>query len=114
MSEAMVAATDLATPAVARSCDAAITTSDETDLQMQFGLQAGIEFCRRIGCRSKCVLRGGFEYQYFDIGSDYTASTSTAFLTDDSTFGGQTTALAQNEHTDLHMFGISFTAGVNY
>lgn len=114
MSEAMVAATDLATPAVARSRDAAITTSDETDLQMQFGLQAGIEFCRRIGCRSKCVLRGGFEYQYFDIGSDYTASTSTAFLTDDSTFGGQTTALAQNEHTDLHMFGISFTAGVNY
>ncbi|MCH1441559.1 MAG: hypothetical protein L7W43_17980, partial [Rubripirellula sp.] len=61
-----------------------------------------------------CILRCGLEYQYFEIGRDYTASTSTAFLTDGSTFGAQTAALAENSSTDLHMFGISFLAGVNY
>ena len=114
MTEAVAATATLENPAVARSQDGAITTTDESELQMHFGLQAGLEVCRRIGCRSNCILRCGLEYQYFEIGRDYTASTSTAFLTDGSTFGAQTAALAENSSTDLHMFGISFLAGVNY
>ena len=114
MTEAVAATSTPGNPAVARSQDAAITTTDESDLQMHFGLQTGVEFCKRIGCRSTCILRCGFEYQYFEVGRDYTASTSNAFLTDASTFGAQTTALAENSNTDVHMFGISFLAGVNF
>ena len=114
MSEAVAATATLDNPAVARSQDSAITTTNESELQMHFGLQAGIEVCRRMGCRSNCVLRCGLEYQYFEIGRDYTASTSSAFLTDGSEFGAQTAALAENSSTDLHMFGVTFLAGVNY
>ena len=114
MTEAVAATSTQGNPAVARAQDAAITTTDESDLQMHFGLQTGVEFCKRIGCRSMCILRCGFEYQYFEIGRDYTASTSTAFLTDGTNFGAQTTALAENSNTDVHMFGISFLAGVNF
>ncbi|MGB0599691.1 MAG: hypothetical protein ACPGLY_23655 [Rubripirellula sp.] len=101
-------------PTVARSSDQAFTLSDDRNMLLHSGCQVGFQSWYKIGCRSRLTGRIGFEYQYFDLADDYSMSQSSAFLTDNNTFGASTFAIAENAGKDLHLIGVNFLCGINF
>ncbi|MDA9859327.1 hypothetical protein N9D23_14505 [Rubripirellula sp.] len=112
--QATAVTTSISNPTVARSSDQAFTVSDDRNMLLHSGCQIGFQSWYKIGCRSRLTGRIGLEYQYFELADDYSMSQSSAFLTDNNTFGASTFALAENAGKDLHLIGVNFLCGINF
>lgn len=112
--QATAVTNSISNPAVARSSDQAFTLSDDRNMLLHSGCQIGFQSWYKIGCRSRLTGRIGFEYQYFELADDYSRSQSSAFLTDNNTFGASTFAIAENAGKDLHLIGVNFLCGINF
>ncbi|MEE2936883.1 MAG: hypothetical protein VYA84_12925 [Planctomycetota bacterium] len=112
--QATAVTTSISNPTVARSSDQAFTVSDDRNMLLHSGCQVGFQSWYKIGCRSRLTGRIGLEYQYFELADDYSMSQSSAFLTDNTTFGASTFALAENAGEDLHLIGVNFLCGINF